>query len=365
MNYKTQKRFIVHVVFLALILGLLYLTSKFLIGYLMPLLIGIIVSILIQRPLGFLCRKTPLPRTFWSLTLVISSFAALISLAVLLGYQLYDRLSTLAARLPEYIPTLMQFLNRINDRLAPIAEKIPSEIVTAVQAMPEALLEDLTERLTSLLSGFATDLFSAAPAMLVTFFVTIVASCYITKDFDALKAFVKRQIPEKYLPLCRSVKFHFSTNILKMLRGYLLIMGITFAELAVGLLILGVDWAIPLAALIAVVDVLPVLGVGTVLIPWAVVEVIAGRYFLATGLVLVYLTITIVRSVIEPKIIAGQVGLNPLVTLLAMYCGLKIFGLIGLVGFPIALILLTALQREGRIRLWKTAGEENQAKPVE
>ena len=136
-------------------------------------------------------------------------------------------------------------------------------------------------------------------------------------------------------------------------------MGITLVELSVGLLILRVNFAIPLAALIAVVDILPVLGVGTVLLPWAAMSCISGDFFRAIGLVMMYVIITIVRQVLEPKVISTQIGLFPLVTLLSMYVGLKLFGFFGMVGFPLVLIVITALQKDGKIRIWQPLTPED------
>lgn len=365
MNDITQKRFILHTVFYALIGGLVYFCSRFLVGYLTPLVFGVLFSVLIQRPLRFLCKKTRLSRGFWSVVLVVGAFAVLILLCVLLGFRLYGRLQSLITQLPRYMPGILQLFSRITERLSPIVQKLPPAMSDAVHAMPEALLAGLYERLTAGASALATKLLSAAPTVLFTFFVCVIACCYITRDFDALCAFVKRQIPCKHRSLCKSVKVLLCSNILKMLRGYAILLGITFAELSAGLLLLGVDWAIPIAALIAAVDILPVLGVGTVLLPWAALQMLSGNYFLSLGLLACYAIITVVRSVLEPKIIAGQVGLNPLVTLLAMYCGFKLFGLAGLVGLPILLIVLTALQKSGQLHIWQTRGRENQEKAVE
>lgn len=89
------------------------------------------------------------------------------------------------------------------------------------------------------------------------------------------------------------------------------------------------------------------------LIPWAIIDLITGNYSRAIGILVLYAVITIIRNIIEPKIIGDQVGLPPLLTLIAMFLGLQTFGLVGLFAFPIVLIVLKNLNDTGKIKIWK------------
>ena len=130
-------------------------------------------------------------------------------------------------------------------------------------------------------------------------------------------------------------------------------MCITFLELFTGLSILRVDYALPIAAIVAVLDILPVLGSGGILIPWAVVELILKNYSLCVGLFALYLVITIVRNIIEPRIVGSQIGLHPIITISSMYAGLKLFGFAGFILGPVAAILVKYLNDTGKIHLFK------------
>ena len=131
-------------------------------------------------------------------------------------------------------------------------------------------------------------------------------------------------------------------------------MVITFAILSLGLGIMGIDSFIFVAAIIAVVDLLPVLGTGTVLIPWAIIEMVVNqRILLAVGIILLYIVITITRNFLEPKIVGEQMGLHPLITLISLFCGLRLFGIIGMFGLPISLMIITKLHKEGIINVWQ------------
>lgn len=145
----------------------------------------------------------------------------------------------------------------------------------------------------------------------------------------------------------------FTENILKMLRGYLIIMCITFCELAVGLSVIKVDYAVAIALVIAVFDILPVLGTGGIMIPWVIIECIAGNWIRALSLFIVYAIITVIRNIIEPKIIGRQVGIPAIVTLLSMYLGLQLFGVLGMFAFPILIIIIMKLQENDLVHIWK------------
>ena len=120
-----------------------------------------------------------------------------------------------------------------------------------------------------------------------------------------------------------------------------------------GLTVLKVPGAVLIAACIAVFDILPVLGTGGIMIPWAILSLITGDFFRGFGLLILYLVITVIRNIIEPKIVGHQVGLHPVVTLASMLAGLNLFGIIGLFGFPITLSLLKNLNDRGVIHIFK------------
>ena len=142
---------------------------------------------------------------------------------------------------------------------------------------------------------------------------------------------------------------------------------ITFLEVFIGLTVLGVRYAFLIALLTAVVDLMPVLGTGTVMIPWGIIDLIAGNYFMGIGLLVLYAIITVIRQILEPKIVGKYVGLYPLLALVSMYVGLKLFGLIGLFGLPLSIVIFDRLRRDGFINIGKNkkTAPESDATAVE
>ena len=193
---------------------------------------------------------------------------------------------------------------------------------------------------------------ASLPSIVVGIIITLVATFFMSGQLEQVRAFILRQIPEAYMGAARDTWISFGRTVGRMIRSYLIIMSITFGELAVGLALLRMDHALVLAAIISLVDVLPVLGTGTVLLPWGVVTLILGDWALGLGILLLYAIVTVVRNFIEPKIVGKRIGLNPLVTLLCMYLGLRLFGLPGMFLVPLLFILVRDAQKAGLIHLW-------------
>ena len=210
------------------------------------------------------------------------------------------------------------------------------------------------ELLSNLFGSAAKWMTAYLPSLFIGFVIWIAASIFLSIDYDKVTGFLLRQIPDCHQPLVAATRSLCHNTVFKMTKAYGLLMLLTFGELSAGLLILRVPYAIPLAALIAVVDILPVLGTGTVLIPWALICLIRGDMALFGGLTVLYIIITVVRNILEPRMVSHQIGLSPLVTLFFMFLGLKATGgLLGMLLFPIGIMILKQLQESGYIRIWK------------
>ena len=145
-------------------------------------------------------------------------------------------------------------------------------------------------------------------------------------------------------------------DTIKALLGYfraiLILMGFTFVEVSVGLFILDVKYVFLLALIVALSDAIPIVGTGVVMLPWILWNVFTGNMPLAFGLAIIYVLGVLIRQILEPKIIGSQIGLHPLVTLLAMYIGLQFFSILGMFIGPISMIIVKNLQEAGVLKLW-------------
>ncbi len=198
------------------------------------------------------------------------------------------------------------------------------------------MAEAVLSRLADILPGIIGKLLSVLPSALFSLFVTVIAGFYFCMD---------PKMPLGYLPAHWQRAIHARTGRLLSLLGrfgkaYLCLWLMTFGELWVGFLILGVKRAWFIALLASLVDILPVLGVGTVLIPWSILALLGKDFFLGIGLLILFLAVSAVRQVMEPRLVGKTIGMSPLLALFAGYAGLYWFGVVGAILAPFALLLL-------------------------
>lgn len=140
-------------------------------------------------------------------------------------------------------------------------------------------------------------------------------------------------------------------SIFGFLRAQLILSMFTYVVTLLGLLILGVNYPMAIALLVTVVDILPILGVGSVLVPWAIYLLFAGDVFTGVGLIMLFIVITIIRRVLEPKVIGDAVGIGALPALISMYVGFKLIGVIGFFVGPVVIIIYSAMRKAGLFQI--------------
>ena len=190
------------------------------------------------------------------------------------------------------------------------------------------------------------------PVYFITLLFSVICSVLIAIDYERVVAFLVRQIPEKPYKLLLDIKKILAGTIFKMLKAYFILSFIAFAEMSIGFVILGIDHVIPIAAFIAFLDFLPFIGVGGVLIPWGIYDIVLGQRFVGIGLLVIYIIIYIVRSALEPRVLGKQIGLSSLVTIVAMFVGFKIFGFIGFIIAPMVAIVIKQLNDSKKINIY-------------
>ena len=216
------------------------------------------------------------------------------------------------------------------------------------------LATSVSAKAVSMISGVAVSL----PGLFIKLVLFIIGTVFISMDYDVLLGWCLNQMNEKTRNIFFEVKAYIVGTLFVVIRSYILIMTITFVELSIALTIVGIDNSILVALCIAIFDILPVLGTGGVMIPWTVINLVLGNFKLAAGLAITYVIVTIIRNIIEPKIVGGQLGLHPIVTLSSMFAGVQMLGALGLFGFPIGLSLLCHLNNKGVINIFKKKEDE-------
>ena len=337
MTAEYKKDFLLNVFFIASVLGIIVLISRYMLAYLFPFIIGVIVAFAVQKPAGAIsCRiniKKQICAVILTLTVCAVFFAALITAVWALG----NKLGSFIGLMPEYFANLQKTLNNIKENIVGGMQNLGAGQKNTFENLFSNMVNSALSGVMQFVSSLAASIIKNLPKFLVSSIVTVVASCYIAKDFDRLKKFAVGILPPAKVKKLADIKSVLFDNSAKFIKGYAIICTVTFAELSAAFLILGVKNPIIVAFTVALVDILPVLGVGTVLLPWAVIELLSQNMRLGFGLLAAYAVIAVVRNFAEPRIIGNQMGINPIFTLLSMFLGLKIAGVTGMILFPLSL----------------------------
>ena len=357
MNIETQKRFLIRIGFWAVVILLVILCLKYVLPFLLPFVVAFLIAALLNRPIMFLAEKLNGKRVVPSILMTLLFYVAAAALFSLLGLRVFMFVWETVRALPQlYRNTLEPALETMFSSLEVYLDELDPAVVTALTDNMNSALGSLgsfvtnaSVRIISYISGVA----AAVPGSFLNVIITIIVTFFLAIDYPKVTGFILRQLPEKADFYIGEVRDYVGGTLLKCLASYALILCITFLEISVGLTVLRVPNAILIALCIAVFDILPVLGTGGIMIPWGIISLIMGKWVLGLGLLALYLIITVIRNIIEPKIVGHQVGLHPVVTLLSMLAGLQLFGIIGLFGFPITLSLLKNLNDRGVIHILK------------
>ena len=388
---EKRRSVIINLVYAGIILGLLYLFFKYVFWLLLPFIAAFFVAAVLQRPANFLARKTPLKKGLVSVILVLLITAILATILVLTGARIAAEAQGLVKWVGAQFATLPQLLETVREKMLSLTARLPDVLRSSAEegidrlfqsanGSAQAAAEEATEEaasgsaLVGILSKFNLSMLQKPvsgvwntakqiPSIMVGVLISIIASCFMTSGYDGIVTFIKNQVPTEKRRTLSTVKELFFSSILKMIKSYLLIICITFAEMFIGLTVfrlIGIykgEYVATVAIVVALIDIFPVLGTGTVLIPWAIISFIMGNVGLGIGLVVLYAVITVIRQIIEPKLVAANLGLPPIVTIMCMYIGLQLFSVVGIFIMPLLVTMIKLLNDRGILHIWKTEAD--------
>lgn len=332
----------------------LWLGFRFLFPALLPFLTALLIAASVRPLAGRICAKSRLSPRAVSAILVFL-LLALVTLGLSFGIRrLITELGELARGLDDESSPLGDWVRRLSllvqeagERVAALLghgrEREAEEIAATVDGMLSDLFSNLLSRIGAGLPGLISSIVSALPRLLIGLAVTVIASFYFALDGGRAARKLAALLPEGVRHRLPHIKKGAARAVGKYLRAYSLILLMTFAELFFGLSVLGAEYSFVIALVTALVDIFPILGVGTVLIPWAVGCFALGDARRGAGLLILYIVVMLVRQFTEPRIVGGSLGIHPLLTLLAMYLGFRLFGFAGMLLGPFAVIAVRAL----------------------
>lgn len=377
---KVEKRrsFIINMLYAAIWIGIGYLCIKYALGIVWPFVVSLFLAMLLQKPVNALTRKTPLKRGISSvimvLLIVVLAGSVVGFIVVRIGMELADFFRFLMMKIEDAPSFASQIMQWFQNAVAFLPDALEQSATASFEGFVNRILgleTELNATQSAAGGGFDFSMLSSPlgavwgtakqiPLFAAGLLVCIVSCCFMTADYHNLRDSILRQVkPSSQAAVVRAKQVTFST-IGKMGKSYSIIIGITFTEMVIGLCILKLcglytgGYIFAIALVTAVVDILPVLGTGTILIPWAVVSFCTGKIGLGIGLLVLYAIIGVIRQIVEPKLVSAQLGLPPYLTLAAMYIGTQLFGFLGLFLLPLLLTLLKVLNDEGILHIFKT-----------
>lgn len=325
---------------------LLFLICRFALFF-MPFLIAGIIAIMIEPIIKFCMNKLKFSRRVSSFIIVTLTIILILVLVVWGGSKLVSELLKFSGNIAPTITKATEFVNHLTDQVTAEFEEIPEQVVTTLKTSIIDFIGQLGTYVASLATS-ALKVILSIPTVIINVVITILALIFFTKDRIYVIDMLEYHFPKTWIANTSKVLKEVGSSVGGYLKVYLKIIIITFAELFLAFNIfnwIGFKVAFPfgLALIIAFVDILPILGVGTVLNPWALYMLITGNYGFAAALFITYVIIFCIRQFIEPKLVSNQFGIHPIFTLMAMYAGFRTMGVSGLILGPIVLMALRCI----------------------
>lgn len=326
------------------ILPALWATLTRALPWFLPFAIAWFLAAFLDPLVNWLEERARWPRTAAALAAVLVLALGLGLAVVAVTAQLAVELARLAAELPHYAALLKEGLTQLDALYR--SWQLPPQVMGAA----ETGIEAVTEHARGLLIHLVQELVQAAsavPRFFISLIVVVVATFFFSRDKHLIRKGLFSLFPRLADPRWVSMGEELGAGLLGYFKAQTFLITLTALQVLLGLHLLRVKYALSLSLFIAVLDVLPVVGPGTVFLPWAGWEFLTRRYTTGLALLVLYATITIVRQVLEPKVVGRNLGLHPLAALASIYIGVQALGLAGAVLGPLLLVFLKAAYHAG------------------
>ncbi|MBR4461603.1 MAG: sporulation integral membrane protein YtvI [Erysipelotrichaceae bacterium] len=344
---KRKKEFIINCAYIAVIVALIYLGVRYVLDIILPFLLGFLFAYNTIRLSHKLFKADKVLYRIITLIITYVVIALIITLLVTMGI---NKVGDFIKAMPNFYKTTIEpYITSMEQIVEHYSDLLPDFIQNSWNDITGSVFEAVKSGLSSLASGLVnltTNMITSAPNLLASVIIMLVTSFYFVTDYEKIANWFTGSLPDHFVEVLYEIRDFCENTLLKILVAYAQIMGITFIELSIGLTIFRVSNPIMWSLAIAFLDILPVLGVGTVLIPWAISCLIIGNVLLGIELLILYTIISFIRNIIEPKMVGTNLGLHPLATLFSMIVGLKLLGPVGMFGFPTALSFFVTREKK-------------------
>lgn len=311
-----------------------------------PFLLALVTAIFLEPLSTILIKRMKMNRLLASTISSTIFTVILLGLMAIIGIKLVNELVDFLKKTPDILDNASTYMKDLLEDLQNYtsggADPVPDQL--------ESWLTNLTDALSSLatkLSSSLVGIVSGVPDIFIFFIVYLVAVYLFTLSLPMMKSSFLALFEDKSRDQVEQVLISLRKSVFGFLRAQLLLSVVTYIISFIGLMIIGTGYPLAIALLIVAVDILPVLGTGSVLVPWAIYQLVVGNIFVGIGLIILFLMITVVRRIIEPKILGDAVGIGALSALISLYVGYELVGIIGVFLGPIIVIVVSAMRKAG------------------
>lgn len=350
MGHFTSKLILLLIVLTAII-GILYMGWKLILLWI-PFIFAWWISNLLSPVVELLHKKTRIHQGLITFIILIIFISILLLVISFLGFTVVNQARNILDNIPEISALLEEGIFSLSKNLITFKSFLPQYLTDNLDLDVQGMLANVNLSISTILASLVGTV-AFIPNLLVAIIVMFVAAFFMTKDKIKLKEMQMRFLSHKIFR--EKIIIIFKEDVIMVLLGYLraqlIMMTLTFIEVSIGLFILKIPYAILIGLGIGILDALPVFGTGTVFIPWVIILLFYQNYSLAAGIFIVYLIATLGRQSLEPKIISSQIGIHPLITLLIIYTGIKLFGVAGIIIAPLIAITLLAIKKAELLKI--------------
>jgi len=343
-KFMTYIKIIVNFIIYIAMIAFLFLLVPRLLSFFFPFVVGLLVSMIANPMVKFLEKKVKLLRKHSSAIIIILVIALIVGAGAFVITIIVREAKELITDWPEIEKDLTATFNNIYIYINKITATLPASfrnaidkaiaglsdsVSTYIKELPMPSVSDAGNVMTNIADGF------------LTVIVTILSAYFFAACRDELISGLQKRLPESFVNYWKMVYGNFIAAIGGYFKAQFKIMLILVVIMFAGFEILRVNYSFLIALGIALLDVLPVFGTGAVLWPWAIIEMISGNYVRAIGFVVIYLICQVVKQVLQPKMVGDSIGMHPLLALLAMFIGYRLYGVLGMIIFiPIGMVLV-------------------------
>lgn len=333
-------------VFLLTVLGIVagvFLGFKFL-RFFMPFVIGWFIALIANPLVRMLEKRLKVARKHTSMLLIIAVLAGIIGGVYLVGVKAVEETKSFMDQAPEIYGGIKEDFRDVEINLSKLIKELPEDVQDGINDFQDRIGEfsgDAIGKVSEITVNYAGDFAKNLPSILIAIIFTILSAYFFIADRDRILEFGRENTPQMIQQKWRLLSDSFKNVFGGYFKAQFKIMAVIGVILFIGLLILRVRFAILIAILISFLDMLPFFGTGTALIPWALFKVLSGDLQYAVGLVILYLVTQLVRRLIEPKMVGDSIGMDPLLTLVFMYTGYRMTGVLGMIlAVPVGAIVI-------------------------